>query len=250
MILKKSIIGIVLSILSFQFLQAQGSYNQLMYDGNNSFNTKDYKEATSLFQQAAKQNPNDFAAHYNLGNSYYKSKRFEEAESEYAKAERLAKNKSDKTAALYNKGNALMKSNKQEEAASAYKKALQQDPFNENIKKNYQIAKLEQEEKQKKNQPQNQQNKDSDQDKKKSQDKDNKKGNNPKQQDGSGKNDLAQGKTKGKNQQQNKPKENDNMPKDLEQAILDRIDNKEKETARRVLNKNAYSIPESKEKDW
>jgi hypothetical protein len=40
------------------------------------------------------------------------------------------------------------------------------------------------------------------------------------------------------------------MPKNLENAILDKINEKEKETARRILNKNSYSMPESNEKDW
>ncbi len=40
------------------------------------------------------------------------------------------------------------------------------------------------------------------------------------------------------------------MPKNLEKAILDKINEKEKETARRILNKNSYSMPESNEKDW
>ena len=38
--------------------------------------------------------------------------------------------------------------------------------------------------------------------------------------------------------------------KDLQKLILERSANQEKETARKLLNKNAYSIPESNEKDW
>ena len=40
------------------------------------------------------------------------------------------------------------------------------------------------------------------------------------------------------------------MPIDLEDAILNRVGNKERETAKRILNKNSYSMPQSNEKDW
>ena len=49
------------------------------------------------------------------------------------------------------------------------------------------------------------------------------------------------------NQQQNQESK---IPKDLQKLILERSANQEKETARKLLNKNAYSIPESNEKDW
>ncbi len=252
MILKNYSIGIVLSILCFLTSNAQESYNQLVYKGNRSFNSKDYQGSSSQFQEATQLKPKDFTAHYNLGNSYYKRKMYAEAEAEYDQAEKSAQNKKDKAAALYNKGNTLMKTNKPENAAEFYKKALQLDPYNEDIKKNFQIAKLQQGEK---NQQQNQQNKkedskDSGKDKNNQQNKDDKKGDQPKQQNGNGKDDQSKGDDKGKNQQQKPTPENDKMPKELEDAILNRIDNKEKETARKVMNKNAYSMPESKEKDW
>jgi hypothetical protein len=38
------------------------------------------------------------------------------------------------------------------------------------------------------------------------------------------------------------------MPKDLENAILDKVSEKEKETARRILNKNSYSMPKATRK--
>ena len=40
------------------------------------------------------------------------------------------------------------------------------------------------------------------------------------------------------------------MPKELENAILNKIGDKEKETAKRILNKDSYSMPQSNEKDW
>jgi hypothetical protein len=140
-----------------------------------------------------------------------------------------------------------MQMNQPEKAADFYKKALKQDPYSEVTRKNYEIAKLKEKEKeQQKNQENNSgkggggndQNKGDDQkgDKDKKQDQ----GNGPQ--------------NEGKSDQGDNPKQNQNnegkMPKNLENAILDKINEKEKETARRILNKNSYSMPESNEKDW
>jgi hypothetical protein len=38
------------------------------------------------------------------------------------------------------------------------------------------------------------------------------------------------------------------MPKNLENQLLDKINEKEKETARRILNKNSYSMPKQRER--
>ena len=51
--------------------------------------------------------------------------------------------------------------------------------------------------------------------------------------------------------QQNQNQQNSNqLPEDLQQLILQRSANQERETARNLQNKKAYSMPESNEKDW
>ena len=80
---------------------------------------------------------------------------YEEAKAEYEKAEKLANTIPDKAAALYNLGNAHMQTNNSEKAAELYKKALKQDPYNESIRKNYEIAMLKEKEKQEKQKQKN-----------------------------------------------------------------------------------------------
>jgi len=196
--------------------------------------------------EAAKSNDKDFTAHYNLGNALYKSKKYEEAKAEFEKAEKLSQTLPDKAAAFHNLGNAYMQMNQPEKAADYYKKSLKQNPYSEATRKNYEIAKLKEKEQQQKNQQNNSgkggggsdQNKGDDQKGDKDQ----------KQDQGNGQ------QNEGKSDQGNNPQQNPNnegrMPKNLEKAILDKINEKEKETARRILNKNSYSMPESNEKDW
>ncbi|ROI00904.1 tetratricopeptide repeat protein [Chryseobacterium daecheongense] len=242
---------IILSfIVAFSFsnlLFGQKNYKTLVYEGNQKFNGKDYDGASSKYMEAIKSNEKDFTAHYNLGNALYKNKKYEEAKAEFEKAQSLSQTLPDKAAALHNLGNTYMQMNQPEKAADYYKQSLKQDPYNEATRKNYEIAKLkEKQNEQKKNQQNNagkggggnDQNKNDDQ-----------KGDKKDQQDqGNGQ------QNKGESPQGNNPDQNKNnegkMPKDLENAILNKVSEKEKETARRILNKNSYSMPQSNEKDW
>lgn len=243
------IYAIFLLLISTIFLYAQERYNTSVYEGNRAFDREDYDLASSKYMEAVKMNEKDFVANFNLGNSLYKNKKYQDAVSQYKKAELLAKNNYDKVASNYNLGNAYMKMGYPKMASEYYKKALKQDPHNEKIRKNYEIAKRQ-------NDQQNKDNKNQQQDKEQEQKENSKnpKQNQPKEENTQNKN------PSGENQSQNgvgegkAPKEGknpaDKMPKDLQDALLDRIKSREQETARKILNKNAFSAPQSKEKDW
>lgn len=223
----------------------QENYNRLMFEGNKAFNDKNYDGASSKFMEAVKSNQKDYAGHYNLANALYKAKRYDEAKQEYKKAEELASTKKDKSAANYNLGNAFMESNEADKAAEYYKKALKTDPYNETFRKNYEIAKLkDKENKQDQNKQNSKDQKGGGDDKEKGQNKDKQPGENKEQgQGGDKKNNQGDGDGE-------KEKKEKNIPDGLEKAILDQTSDKEKNTARRILNKNSYSVPASKEKDW
>lgn len=239
-------------LIAFSFSSiafGQENYRTLVYEGNQKFNGRDYDGASSKYMEAVKSNEKDFTAHYNLGNALYKSKKYEEAKAEFDKAQKLSQTLPDKTAALHNLGNTYMQMNQPEKAADYYKQALKQNPYNEATRKNYQIAKLKEKEKQQ--QQKNEQNNSGkggggdDQNKNGDQKGDKK---DQKQDQGNGQ------QNEGKSEQGDTPKQDQNdegkMPKDLEKAILDKVSEKEKETARKILNKNSYSMPQSNEKDW
>ncbi|QQQ30022.1 tetratricopeptide repeat protein [Chryseobacterium indoltheticum] len=234
-------------LFAFSFSSAlfgQESYKTLVFEGNKKFNANDYDGASSKYMEAIKSNSGDFIAHYNLGNALYKRKMYQEAKEEYAKAERLSQTLPDKAATLHNLGNTMMQMNQPDKAADYYKQSLKQDPYNEATRKNYEIAKLKQKEKER---------------------------NDSKKDKSSGKNGGGEDKNKGekgdsKNQQkdqgegpqQNKGEENKpqgkggegKLPKELEKAILDSINGREKKTAKRILDEKSYSKPQSNEKDW
>jgi len=262
--LRKFFVHISLIFLGLVTVKAQESLNTLIFRGNRSFDKQKYGEAISTFSEAVKKNEKDFGAHYNLGNSLYKIKKYDEAIAEYQKAQKNTNNKDEKAASYYNEGNAHLQNGDGEKAVNAYKNALKYDPDNEAILKNLQIAKKKQKQKDNKqnqqNQQQNQQNnqnknQDNHQNQQGDQNQENKNNNTKNQPNGNigdqnkGKGNQGAEKQNQKNEPQN-PKDQNKIPKDLQKLILQRSANQERETAKKLLNKNGYYSPESNTKDW
>lgn len=262
--LRKFFVHISLFFLGLIAFKAQESLNTLIFRGNRSFDKQKYGEATSTFSEAVKKNEKDFGAHYNLGNSLYKIKKYDEAIAEYQKAQKNTNNKVEKAASYYNEGNAHLQNGDGEKAVNAYKNALKFDPDNEAILKNLQIAKKKQKQKDNKqnqqNQQQNQQNnqnknQDNNQNQQGNQNQENKNNNTKNQPNGNigdqnkGKGNQGAEKQNQKNEPQD-PNDPNKIPKDLQKLILQRSANQERETAKKLLNKNGYYSPESNTKDW
>ena len=262
--LRKFFVHISLIFLGLVTVKAQESLNTLIFRGNRSFDKQKYGEAISTFSEAVKKNEKDFGAHYNLGNSLYKIKKYDEAIAEYQKAQKNTNNKDEKAASYYNEGNAHLQNGDGEKAVNAYKNALKYDPDNEAILKNLQIAKKKQKQKDNKqnqqNQQQNQQNnqnknQDNNQNQQGDQNQENKNNNTKNQPNGNigdqnkGKGKQGAEKQNQKNEPQN-PNDPNKIPKDLQKLILQRSANQERETAKKLLNKNGYYSPESNTKDW
>lgn len=262
--LRKFFVHISLIFLGLVTVKAQESLNTLIFRGNRSFDKQKYGEATSTFSEAVKKNEKDFGAHYNLGNSLYKIKKYDEAIAEYQKAQKNTNNKDEKAASYYNEGNAHLQNGDGEKAVNAYKNALKYDPDNEAILKNLQIAKKKQKQKDNKQNQQNQQknqqnnqnkNQDNHQNQQGDQNQENKNNNTKNQPNGNigdqnkGKGNQGAEKQNQKNEPQN-PNDPNKIPKDLQKLILQRSANQERETAKKLLNKNGYYSPESNTKDW
>lgn len=245
----KKIVFFIFFLFNIVVVSAQKDYNALIYEGNRAFGNGDYAGASSKFLKASKGKDKDFTAIYNLANSLYKDKKYNQAISEYQKVGELAKTSADKVASLYNLGNAYMQSGNNQKAAEVFKKALKLAPENEKIRKNYEISKRKQEDNQhqnstqQKNENRNNNPKDNNQD---SKEKDEKQGKNS----NGNENSTQQGKNNGGIPQQKNDNSESKLPKDIENALLNQIKEKEQETTRRILNKNSVSVPRSREKDW
>ena len=225
------------------WVSAQKSYNALVDEGNRRYEQNKYEAAASSYLEAIKTDSKDYTGYYNLGNALYRSKKYEEAISQYTKASELSQNLPDKAAALHNIGNAYMQLNKPEKAAEFYKQSLKQEPRNEQTRKNYEIAKLKEQENKQNQGGGGEGNKKQDQSGQGNEKKDGQQGS------GSGPDNEGNDKS-GSNPNQNKDNNNGALPKGMQDAILNRVSEKERETAKKILNKDSYSMPESNEKDW
>lgn len=212
------------------------TYNSLIYKGNNGYEAKEYDEASTKYLDAVRKNPNQYIAHYNLGNALYRQGLYKEAYTEFQKAATHSKTKQDYSTALYNQGNALMKLKQNDKAIAAYKKALKAAPEDKALRRNYEIAMLrkkqesQQNNQRKKNnqQPENKKNKTKNQ-KEKSKEK------KPTEQNPS---------------EQKKSSTPRHLTKEQEEEILRRISEKEQNTARKILNRKEDRFPARNGKDW
>ena len=158
------------------------------------------------------------------------------------------------------KGNQQFDKENYETSSSKYLEAVQLNdkefmahynlgnPYNESIRKNYEIAMLKEKEKEQDKKQKDDSGGGEGDNQNKEKNKGDEKGDQPQKEAGSGQQNKGDG--EGNDPNENKNNNANQMPKDLEDAILDRVGNKERETAKRILNKNSYSLPESNEKDW
>ena len=85
----------------------------------------DHAGAVTLIERANTIDPNNAAAHYNLGNAYLKLRRYSDA---LARFELTLKLKSDHAGALNNRGTVLEQLGRLEEALANYDRALKENP--------------------------------------------------------------------------------------------------------------------------
>ena len=209
-----------------------------LYNGNQSFKEKKYADAEADFRVTeSKKSPKKATAGYNLGNSVYRQNQQGEAQIKYIQALEHAKTKEEKHRIYHNLGNTFMLEKKYEAAVQAYKNALRNNPYDEETRYNYALAKR----KKKENPPPKNNKKDNKggggQDKKPQPENNKKdKGNEKKDQDK--KEDKGDGEKKEDKNENPKPSGADKQRID---NILDAVNNAEKKVKGR---------PVSNEKDW
>ena len=113
--------------------------------GNDDFAAKEFKSAESSYRKAVAKDPANVSAKYNMGNNYYRNKKYAEGMSRYIQAAEVAQSKSEKHQAYHNLGNAFYQQKDYKKAVEAYKNALRNDPTDEETRYNLALAKKEEE---------------------------------------------------------------------------------------------------------
>lgn len=107
--------------------QAQ-SANKYIRKGNKQYKTGDYTDAEAQYKKALSRDSMSSAGLFNLGNSLYQQRRYQDAMQQYAASARHSASGTDQSAATYNIGNTFMSARKWEDAIKAYKQSLLKNP--------------------------------------------------------------------------------------------------------------------------
>ena len=262
-----------LSIISFFVGAAQeADVNNHIYDGNQLAKESVFDTAEMSYRKALSKAPEKPEALYNLGNTHYKEKNFDEAKQRYFQTQKFSENKSSKHHAFHNMGNVFMQQKDYVKAVESYKNALRNNPEDEQTRYNYALAK-ELLEKEQQEQEQNQDQKDQDdkdQEDKKDQDQD-KEGEEEKdkEEDKEGKDgeDSEDKKEEGEEEKEEKPEESKDGKDEKEQqpppkpkqgqlspeqvkSLLEAMNNQEKKVQDKVNAEKIQGVPVRGEKDW
>ncbi len=249
------------------FLFSLNAFSQNLKKGNKEFTEKNYAEAEADYRIEKSKAESKSTASYNLGNAIYRQNSYGESKFAYSETIEKSTDKSEKHKAYHNLGNVLMKEKNYQGAVEAYKNALRNNPYDEQTRYNYALAKdmLD------KNPPppdQNQDDKKDNQDQNQdNQNKENQKGNdnqdNQDNKDNQDNQDQNQDKgdnkdnqdQKGDGNKDQKPEGNQSgMPKQRIDNLLDAVENQEKGIQQRVQKKKELEErkgqPRQTEKNW
>ena len=261
-------------LIRFGFSQ-NGEITNYIYEGNKNTQSESYIEAEKSYRKALSLSPEKAEALYNLGNTHFLDKQYDEASQRFFQTQKLAKNKEVKHQAFHNMGNVYMQKKEYQKAVEAYKNALRNNPADDETRYNYALAKEllekdkppeEQEQDDKKDQKDQKDQEDQEEkDKDKEGDQENQDEKDPKKEgdegdetkdEGKPKNDGDQNKDQKENQKGDKPREKNQTPKQGQlspqqvQSLLEAMNNQEKKVQDKVNAKKVKGVPMNGKKDW
>lgn len=218
--------------------------------GNRAYKDGNYQKAEVDYKRGLLKDSTSLAAHYNLGNTYFKTENFEEATKHLsAIKDTLTKDVGTRSADYFhNVGNVALKQKKYQEAVDAFKESLRRRPTDFETKSNLAYAQKmlenqQQQQQQNQNQDQNQDQQNQDQ---QNQDNQNNQDKNQNQNPDQNK-DQNQDQSPNEQQQQAPPK----ITPQAAQQMLQAIEDKEKQTQDKVNKEKAEKLKsKQKDKNW
>ena len=129
----------------------------LIKEGNSLYNDSSYNMAEMKYRKSLEKDQDYFNAAFNLADAIYKQNRFEESTSLFDALKDNARNNEDLARINHNLGNSYLKENKLEQAIEEYKSYLRLNPNDEETRYNLAYAqKMKQQQDQKQDQQQDQ----------------------------------------------------------------------------------------------
>lgn len=257
--------------LNFCFVLSQtGEVTNHIFDGNEKADEEDYKEAEKSYRKAISLEPEKEVALFNLGNTHFKDKKYDEASQRFFQTQKFASSKQGKHRAFHNMGNVYMQKKEYQKAVEAYKNALRNNSKDEETRYNYALAKEllenekppeEQEQDDQKDQKDQEKDKEKDQEKNQDGDQENKDQKNPKKEgdEGDESDDKGDPNKEGDQKKEQKPKEQKPQnerpkrgqlsPQQVE-SLLEAMNNQEKKVQDKINAKKIKGAPARGKKDW
>lgn len=274
--MKNKLFVILLCFFSFGFSQEAKVINHI-FNGNEKAQEEEYIEAEKAYREALSLAPEKAKALFNLGNTHFLDKKYQEASQRFFQTQKFATSKEDKHKAFHNMGNVYMQEKDYQKAVEAYKSALRNNSSDEETRYNYALAKellekekppeeQEQDDKKDQNEQQDKDKKDQkEEDKDQEGEEENKDEKNPNKEDNKGeesddegkpKNEGDQKKDENPNESKDKPQEKKQPPRDGKlspqqvQSLLEAMNNQEKKVQDKVNAKKVKGVPIKGKKDW
>jgi len=132
------VVGLLVPLINSPVNADQADSN--IQEGLNQYQEGLFPEAEKNFAKARSNRPDDRRLDYNLGSSYYKQGKYEEALQDYTQSALDGSYPQLKKNSLYNAGNALFKMGKLKEAEKTYKNVLALDPSDMDAKFNLEFV--------------------------------------------------------------------------------------------------------------
>lgn len=252
----KYILTSVLAILCAAQMFAQVDRHEVRA-GNRKFKKEDWREADISYRKALVKDSTSVAANYNLANTAYRQKNYDEAGKLLDRIKESAPASSHVSDYWFNAGDVALAKKDYQAAVNAFKSALLANPSDLEAKENYIYAKKKLEDQQKNGGGQNDQNQNQDQNQNNQDNKDqqNDQQNDQNQQDKQDNKDQDKGQDQNNNQGQNQNGQSGQQPVKISpqqaQQMLKAIQAKEKETQDKVNREKAEALKSrQKEKNW
>jgi tetratricopeptide (TPR) repeat protein len=223
---------------------AQSEANKNLEKGNTFYKSKKFNDAEVEYRKAIEKNQKGFEGKFNLGDALYKQGKYEDATKIFSELAATAKSKDQQALVQHNLGNSLLKQEKYQESADAFKKSLKALPQDDETRYNlaYALKMIPKQQQQQKQDQQNKDNKKQDQDKKDQQKKDGE--NKDKENQQADKNDEKSDK---KGEQKPQPNQ---MSEEQAKQMLEALGKNEKEIQDKLKKARIKVVKGKVEKDW
>ena len=130
----------VILTIKIGFSQKEKITNYI-YEGNKNNQTEAFVEAEKSYRKALSLSPEKPEALYNLGNTHFLDKQYDEASQRFFQTQKFALTKEAKHLAFHNMGNVYMQKKEYKKAVEAYKNGLRNNPSDDETRYNYALAK-------------------------------------------------------------------------------------------------------------